>query len=114
MGSVIVLLLFSALLLSGEFYTWFNHYGWEENSIPNKKAKIQNITSEKVQHLKNMAKLKTKITFSDGFYFITYKTDRQRDFFIYTIFISDKHKKEIVELAKKKHMLAVDKFIAKK
>lgn len=114
---VIVLLsfLFGMLIYNtiGDIYTWFDHCGWKENSNPNKKAKIQNITSEKIQYVKNKAKLKTKVIFSDGFYFVTYKTDRENGFLTYRIFISDEHKKDIIDMAVEKHNLAVDKFIEK-
>ncbi len=94
-----------------DVYTWSNHYGWEENSTPDKNAKIQNISSEKVQYSKNGAKYKTKITFSDGFYFITHKTDREDGFLTYRIFISDELREKIISLAIEKHNIAVDKFI---
>ena len=97
-----------------DVYTWFDHYGWSEKSKPDKNAKIQNITSERVQYVKNKAILKTKITFSDGFYFITHKTDRDDKFLIYKIYLSDELRKHIMELAIEKHDSAVDDFISQK
>jgi hypothetical protein len=100
--------------ICGTVYTWSNHYGWEENSNPDKKAKIQNITSERVQYGRTYAKLKTKITFSDGFYFITYKNDRETGIMTYKIYLSDELRKKIIDLAIEKHDLAVDNFISQK
>mgnify|MGYP004478296421 CR=1 FL=1 len=93
-------------------YTWADHYGWEENSNPDKNAKILNITSQQVQYTRNGAKLKTKISFSDGFYFITYKTDRDDGFMTYRIYLSGALKERIVADAVKHHSTAVDKFIS--
>lgn len=95
----------------GEVYSCVDHYGWEEISTPDKKATIQNITQEQVQYTRNKAKLKTKISFSDGFYFITYKTDRDYRILTYKIFISDELGKKIINLAIEKHRLSVDDFI---
>lgn len=95
----------------GEINSCVDHYGWEEISTPDKKATIQNITQEQVQYTRNKAKLKTKISFSDGFYFITYKTDRDYRILTYKIFISDELGKKIIDLAIEKHKLSVDEFI---
>ena len=92
-------------------YSWFDHYGWEEDSIPNKKAKIQKIDSKVVRWGKS-SKLKTKISFSDGFYFITYKTDYEYiDVLLWKLYISETTKKNIIDLAIKKHKIATNKFI---
>lgn len=121
----IVLLLLGSLVYNSYMcvYIIFDHYGWKENARPNKKAKIQSISSEKVKYSKNDAKLKTTIIFSDGFYFITYKTERKNGVgmcrnglfevnsaFLYTIFISDKLKKDIINLAIQKHSKAIVKY----
>ena len=97
--------------ICGSVYTWADHCGWEENSQPDKNAKIQNITSERVQYTRNGAKLKTKITFSDGFYFITYKTDRDDGVISYKIYLSDELREKIINLAIEKHNLSVEQFI---
>ena len=95
-------------------YAWSDHYGWKDDSNPDKKAKIINITSEKVQYGSSAtyAKLKTKITFSDGFYFITHKTDyNHTGAFTYQVYLSDELRDKIISSAIEKHNLAVDKFI---
>lgn len=95
-------------------YAWSDHYGWEDNSKPDKNAKIRNITSEKVQYgsSSTYAKLKTKITFSDGFYFITHKTDYNHlGVYTYQVYLSDELREKIVGLAIEKHALEVDKFM---
>lgn len=98
-------------------YAWTDHYGWKEDSTPDKNAKIQNITSEKVQYgsSSTYAKLKTKITFSDGFYFITHKTDYEHlGAITYRVYLSDELKEKIISSAIEKHNLSVDKFINNK
>ena len=111
---IIILILGLGIMIyniCGSVYTWSNHYGWEENSNPNKNANIQNISSERVQYSRNGAKLKTKITFSDGFYFITYKTDRDDGVLTYKIYLSKELKEKIISSAIEQHNLAVDKFV---
>ena len=100
--------------ICGTVYTWSNHCGWEENSNPDKNAKIQNMTSERVQYGRTYANLKTKVSFSDGFYFITYKNDRETRILTYKIYLSDKHRKKIIDLAIEKHNSAIDKFLSQK
>lgn len=98
-------------------YAWTDHYGWEDDSSPDKNAKIKNITSEKVQYgsSSTYAKLKTKITFSDGFYFITHKTDYEHlGAITYRVYLSDELKEKIISSAIEKHNLSVDKFINNK
>ncbi|MBR4316939.1 MAG: hypothetical protein IKP65_08275 [Alphaproteobacteria bacterium] len=108
----ILLLAFGSCIYNtiGEIYTLSDHYGWNEFSHPNKMAKIKNITSQKVKYTKNKAKLKTIVNFSDGFYFITYKTNRKSEFLGYSIFISNKLKKYIIHLAIQKHKIAVVEY----
>lgn len=100
--------------ICGAVYTWTDHCGWEENSQPDRNAKIQNITSERVQYTRNGAKLKTKITFSDGFYFITYKTDRDDGIISYKIYLSDELREKIINSAIEKHNLSVEQFMNNK
>lgn len=97
--------------ICGDVHSWSDHYGWGKNSTPDKEAKIQNITSERVQFARNEAKFKTTVTFSDGFYFITYKTNRDNSVLTYKIYISDELKNEIINSAIKQHISAVDRFI---
>lgn len=95
-------------------YAWTDHYGWEDNSSPDKNAKIKNITSEKVLYgsSSTYAKLKTKITFSDGFYYITHKTDYNHiGVYTYQVYLSDELREKIIGLAIEKHDMAVEKFV---
>lgn len=92
-------------------YTWSDHYGWEENSSPDKNAKIKNITSKEVQYSRNGAKLKTTITFSDGFYFISYKTDREDKALTYKIYLSNELREKIIGSAIEQHKMSVDSFV---
>ena len=95
-------------------YAWSDHCGWEPNSKPDKNAQIRNIASEKVRYgsSSTYVKLKTKITFSDGFYFITHKTDyNHTGLCTYQVYLSDELREKVIGLAIEQHNLAVDKFI---
>ena len=118
---IVFILLISIIIICynsyKSIYAWTDHYGWKEDSNPDKNAKIQNITSEKVQYgsSSTYAKLKTKITFSDGFYFITHKTDYEHlGAITYRVYLSDELKEKIISSAIEKHNLSVDKFINNK
>ncbi len=66
-------------------------------------ATIVNVEVEQVQYVKNSAKFKTTVYFSDGFVFITHKTDRDDNFFTYKISISPELRKEIIQNAIEAH-----------
>ena len=119
LGILFLLLCFGIVVYNTykSVYAWFDHYGWEKNSKPNKNAKIQNMTSTVVRYgsSSTKSKLKTTIIFSDGFYFITHKTEYERvDFIVYKLYLSEELKKKIIDSAIEKHKLAVDKFISQK
>lgn len=96
--------------LCRSFYHLFDHCGWKENSNPNARAEILNISSEKVQYVKNGKKYKTTVVFSDGFYFVTHKTNREDYFFTYEISVDEDVMQEIIAKARKKHEEAVNKY----
>ena len=105
---IFVILLFAALLiqLCRAVWSWFDHSGWNENADPSPCAVITEFTPQKVQYTKNNAKFKTTVKFSDGFYFVTHKTERDSGFMTYRISI-DRNK--ITELATQAHQKAVEK-----
>lgn len=90
------------------FYYLFDHAKWDEDSKPNLDAKIIDIYTEKVQYTKNGMKYKTTVSFSDGFNFITHKTNREDGFFTYQISIDESLKLKIIEKAIRLHKKAVE------
>ena len=92
----------------------FDHSGWYSNARPDRDATITSCNSEKVKYEKNGAKFKTTVEFSDGFYYITHKTNREQHVFTYNISIDSALKSEILTKAMDKHKTAVEKKLAKK
>lgn len=86
----------------------FDHWGWSTCSKPDSNAQPNDFTSERVKYVKNDAKFKTTVTFTDGFYFITHKTSRMDYFMSYTISLPPELKAEILNKAIAKHAAAVD------
>lgn len=84
----------------------FDHSKVKANSVLCSDANIVDVRSEKVQYAKNGAKYKTTVTFSDGFKFITHKTNREDNFFTYQISVDTE---EILENATKAHDRALKK-----
>ena len=112
-GSLILVGLI-ALLCGREIYSCFDRGRWSSGSNPNPDAKVVHISSERVSYIKNGAKYKTIVEFSDGYWFITHKTKRTEHFGSYTISIDDELRQYIIEKAAAKHAVAVDKALAKK
>ena len=81
----------------------------QKNSKPDINAKIINIDTQKVQYAKNGTKYKTTVSFSDGFIFITHKTNREDGFFNYQISIDESLRISIIEKAICLHQKAVEK-----
>ena len=88
-------------------YHLFDHTKWDECSMPDLNAKIVDIHTEKVIYVKNGAKFKTTILFSDGFRFITHKTNREDGFLTYHIDIDESLMNEIMEKSISVHKKAV-------
>ena len=107
--------LFGLLMVAiGRAVYWsFDHSGWSSNAKPDANATIVDMSSERVEYRKNGAKLKTTVSFSDGFYFITHATKRKDHFPTYTIYIDDLLKKQIIEKATNKHAAAARKKCGK-
>ena len=105
----IILFLFLTTIIQ-EIRSKFDHTGWKKGSIPDRHATIANISSEKVKYDKNDAKFKTTVLFSDGFYFITHRTNRENRPLSYTISIDTKLANEIVARAKAIHNYEINKI----
>ena len=92
-----------------EFYSYADHGKWKKDSRPDPDAEIVNTTEEQVKYIKNGAKYKTTIFFSDGFYFITHKTNQKNGLGHYTISIDSDLRNTIKERAIAAHTKAVSK-----
>lgn len=114
MGENIMACMGILMIIGGVFmliYTQFNHYGWDANlKKPDLQASITKINHKKVSLLIFRSKMKTAIFFSDGFYYISYKTKTaQVDVNHYSISVDKQMTLEIVESAIKAHTGAVQK-----
>ena len=105
----IIALVFVLIFALRAFYHLFDHTKQEPYTKLDPLAEIVDIQTEKVEYSKNGAKYKTTVFFSDGFQFITHKTNRKEGFFTYQISIDDSLRKEIIESAIAAHNQAVEK-----
>ena len=105
---LVVILAWPVYNMCRAFYSLFDHTKWADDSKPNLDAKIVDVCTEKVQYTKNGMKYKTTVSFSDGFNFITHKTNREEGFFTYQISIGESLKREIIEKAIRLHKKAVE------
>ena len=96
-----------------EWYSYFDHWEWEDDDRLDKNAEIVSVTSDKVLYVKNGGKYKTTVTFSDGFVYITHTTNREDGFFHYRISVDEELKKEIIKEAISCHNKTVDKILRK-
>ncbi len=101
-----------AIIFGAAFLSMFDHKKWSKNSVPSLDATIVDIKTEKIKYLKNGAKYKTTVLFSDGFSFITHKTNREDELFSYTISVGGELLKQIIRKAEATHEKAVRKKIA--
>ena len=77
-------------------------------------AKIIDIKTEKVQYMKNDTKYKTTVSFSDGFSFITHKTNREDHFFTYNISVGSELYEQIIGNAIAAHNRALEQQLKQK
>ena len=90
--------------------TWKDHGKWAKGAAPDPNATIVNTQVEQVKYVKNGAKYKTEITFSDGYHFISHKTNVKTGFGHYTISID----RELAEKIKANAIAYHAKAVAKK
>lgn len=103
-GLVVLALCF--VQMGKAIWSCFAHTSWDKDATPDPDAIIVNINSQQVKYVKNGAKFKTTVEFSDGFTYVTHKTHRENHFGSYTISVN---RKEIAEAAKAAHAKAVEK-----
>ena len=106
---LLLLALLLVLCFGKPVWSLFDHSKTEPNAVLRSDAKIVDIDTEQVTYMKNGAKYKTTIRFSDGFVFTTHKTDRDDNFFSYKISISPELRKEIISNAIEAHDRALQK-----
>ncbi len=106
--STLVFLVFVAvwlyMFITRVVFTWFDH-SYNTGALE-EDATITNISSEKYQASKNGAKFKTTVQFSDGFTFVTFKTNREDHVMSYKI---STDQNEIARLAMAAHEKAYQK-----
>lgn len=103
-GLVVLALCF--VQMGKAIWSCFAHTSWDKDANPDPDAIIVDINSQQVKYVKNGAKFKTTVVFSDGFTYVTHKTNRENHFGSYTISVN---RKEIAEAAKLAHAKAVEK-----
>ena len=106
----VLAILFIGALAFRDLWWHFDHSGWKKGSVPDVNATVLDCSSKKVQYASNHAKFKTTVLFSDGFYFITHKTNRTQHFMTYTISLGPTLRAEIIKIAEEKHKNAVEKY----
>ena len=72
-------------------------------------AEIVHIKTERVQYTRNNAKFKTTVYFSDGFSFVSHKTDREDGFFRYRISVGPELRERIISKAIIAHNRAIER-----
>ena len=105
----IIVVGFCVVSLCISIYHLFDHTQQPSNTKLDPKATIIDFRSEKVEYSKNGAKFKTTVVFSDGFRYITHRTNRKDGIFTYQIGIDNSLRKEIIEKAISKHDEAINK-----
>ena len=106
----IIYLILVLIQLCRGIYSRFDHSSWNESAQPSQDATITDVTPEKVKYSKNNAKFKTTVTFSDGFRFVTHRTNKVQHLMSYDISIDIN---EITTLAIEAHQKAVEKELKK-
>ena len=101
-----IIVAYYAYRIAKAVWNCFDHSKVPKNALLRQDAKIVDVSSEKVQYVKNGAKYKTTVSFSDGFVFITHKTNREDNLFTYQISVDTD---EILESAIKAHDRAIKK-----
>lgn len=110
----VILMAFFAFPIVAHLLCKIDRYGWEKPCAPDMNATIVGTKTEEVQYIKNGARYRTVIAFSDGFYFITHKTKVDERFWTYRISIDKELATDIILLAMEKHEKAVKRYQKKK
>ncbi len=106
---MIVIIAYVSYRIGRAIWNCFDHSKVDDNTMLSKDATIVNVHSEKTQYVKDGMKYKTTVYFSDGFQFVSHKTDRDDGLFTYRISISPHLYENIIECAKEAHDRALAK-----
>ena len=111
MESLLIIIVLIVVVMFGlEIYSNFDHSYTEPGKTLDENAEIVKMDSEQVKYVRNNAKFKTTVTFSDGFTFVTHKTKKEYDGLRrYTISIEPDTKLTIINNATEAHRKAVEK-----
>lgn len=90
-------------------WSCFDHSWTVDNAKLHPGAKIVDINTEEVQYIKNGAKYKTTVRFSDGFTFVTHETEREDHFVSYKISLNKELYDQIIRSAIAAHDCALEK-----
>ena len=104
----IIIVVFLIVIYKDEIYPSFDHKKWNEYSQPSYDAEITDIDHE-IVGIKNWTKVKTTVSFSDGFVFISFDSDIDNHFLYNTVSLKMGTKAMILEKAKAAHTEAVKK-----
>lgn len=102
MGGVVVVAL---LNIYSWIYNAFSHINKRSCKNLRPDAKIANVKQDTVGS-KNDKKIRTVVTFDDGFEYISHKTDRENHLMSYRIQVTEATKKEILRDAVQAHQKA--------
>ena len=106
-AGIVVLLVLHAVV--GEIYSRFVHTRWEKNAKPDENAEVVAVRCRAVVFVPGKAKFRSLVKYSDGFRYLTYKTDRV-DYLMrnrYTISVIEQ---EIIAIADEAHWEALEKM----
>ena len=95
------------IMALANLWSLLDHSKWTKHSSPNKDAFIVDVKTELVQYIKNGAKYKTTVYFSDGFVYTTHQTNREDNAFSYRISMDARLSKSILNDAVEAHNRAV-------
>lgn len=90
-----------------DILSYFNFSSWSKDAMPNKDAVILRREEQTVKYVKNDAKIKSTVYFTDGFRFVTHDTVRKNGFGSYQIGVD---KDKIIFMAENAHQEALQKL----
>lgn len=103
-----VLALVAILNIYSWIYNAFSHINVKSYKNLRRDAKIVNVKRDTVGS-KNDKKIRSVVTFDDGFEYVSHKTDRENHLMSYKIQVTESTAKEILEDAMEAHQKACNK-----
>ena len=116
-GAYILAGIFGAIMIYctvRQILSKFDHSKWAKDANPSIDAQIVDIKSKLVRYFRNDAKYRTTVKFSDGFIFVTHKTERAEGFVRYSVSVDRSFLEHVILVAAKEaHEKAVSKKLLK-